>query len=579
MGNCVIGFNNHLDSTFYDVVYSKGDWALPLENLSDRFFVNVAQSEDATLASTKGEIWFGTSRVIKIISVPNHTIERQGRIRHRISSYPAFSQVTLKDSALAGDDFITVQAPENHNCAFKIGDKFRIAGDDTEYTITMTRGVSGIDFAGDYFLGQNYITNGETLGSHATDNATIPTDPETDGPDWTVSGFRMTEGTDSAANHILNISSFGEPVYHGTNLCASIYAKAGQRSKCRLEYRANDESFTQFSAWIDVDLSTGEIIEQYLEPGAPHVIVNAGIYPVGGGWYRIFITTFCSIEYIFSKPMKFWILDDEGNDTYDGTGSKFLYVAKPVIENENSIPSRYAASVFNDEPPAECGLTFEPVLAANASAGAALTACNGDMYSFQPVDFVDWTDVWNDAFRFGTLPFGHPSFFDLKIDPERAVNYSFPYVKVYDDKIVGEFMEWQIDDSTNSAGTVSIGRMWISDGWEPSYTLNYGASLGVETLTEVSSGITGTDFYNEISKGRNLRGTIDLIPEDEALEFPFEIMLDSGISKQIFFVFDKTDTIHRHRRSFLATFRTLNPLEYPYPLVNGVPVEIKEVTA
>lgn len=192
---------------------------------------------------------------------------------------------------------------------------------------------------------------------------------------------------------------------------------------------------------------------------------------------------------------------------------------------------------------------------------------------------TDWIDAWKEVYNFGDLPFGHPSWYDLKTPPEEAQGYPMPFIYVTDSIVMARYWKIEIDDTLNPLGYVDISRLFIASGWQPSVNIAYGMQLGWETETSVEKTIGGGRFYDVYDPRRVARFSIDNLPVDEALSFPYEIMRKQGIDKQIFFVLDPDDTVHLHRRSFLATLRQMTPLEYPYYGINNATFELEEVIA
>lgn len=88
MAHTILAHPNHVDSSFYSVVFSGGNWqlTLPLTNLADPRLAKVARSTDAALAATQFDVDLGTPRSIRVFAIPRHNITIQGRIRIRASN-------------------------------------------------------------------------------------------------------------------------------------------------------------------------------------------------------------------------------------------------------------------------------------------------------------------------------------------------------------------------------------------------------------------------------------------------------------------------------------------------------------
>lgn len=188
-------------------------------------------------------------------------------------------------------------------------------------------------------------------------------------------------------------------------------------------------------------------------------------------------------------------------------------------------------------------------------------------------------DAWPVIYPWGTLPFGHPSFWDGKITEEDKQGYNIPFVHIFDTPVNARYWRCEIADSSNPAGYVELSRLFLCSGWQPTLNMSYGAKLRQEPLTEVSISLGKAEFYRNATTRRRVDFSVENLTVDEALTWPLEIQRKLGIDGQLFFVFDPDDTVHLHRRSFLATVAESSPLDYPYHNRNNVGFSLKEVVA
>lgn len=187
-----------------------------------------------------------------------------------------------------------------------------------------------------------------------------------------------------------------------------------------------------------------------------------------------------------------------------------------------------------------------------------------------------WVSVWPQVYPSGSLPVGHPSYTTGTITAEDAVGYKMGLTVIPSSPFVARYWSLQIDDSGNSVGYIDLSRLLICGGWRPSRNLSVGAKLGWETSSErIQSDGDGAQYR---VRPRRRVATIELedLPDDEWLVDPFEIQRKAGISNQVVFVYDTTDTYHMHRRSFLAVLRELSPITLASFQHGNVPVSAIE---
>lgn len=190
-----------------------------------------------------------------------------------------------------------------------------------------------------------------------------------------------------------------------------------------------------------------------------------------------------------------------------------------------------------------------------------------------------WKPLYPVIYPFGSLYYGHVSFWDGKMSEEDAAIFKMPWLHVWEDVQVARYWLFEINDVTSELGYVEIPRVFLSPGYQPSLNFVFGAGHVVEPRTTVQESWGGAEFF-DVQQGRRVaRFSFDFLPEDEALVWVHDMQTRLGIHGQLLFVFDPMDTAHLHRRTFLARHRTLSPLEYTQYLCNGVTMEVAEVIA
>lgn len=139
------------------------------------------------------------------------------------------------------------------------------------------------------------------------------------------------------------------------------------------------------------------------------------------------------------------------------------------------------------------------------------------------------------------------------------------------------YWKYEISDTTNTAGYVQIGRVFLSGEWQPSHNYSYGASFGIETATSVLTSLSGTEYFDRRDPIRTARFSLDYLDEAEAFAQGFDLMRKAGVDKEVMWIADPNDAVNLQRRSFLGRLRTLNPLEQSTYLLSNLSFEIKEL--
>jgi hypothetical protein len=134
----------------------------------------------------------------------------------------------------------------------------------------------------------------------------------------------------------------------------------------------------------------------------------------------------------------------------------------------------------------------------------------------------------------------------------------------------------KIADTSNPAGYVQVGRLFVANAYQPTINAQYGLQQGFDDDSTSVNADGGATIHSERRKRRWATFTLPEIPAAEALASLFPLLHRQGTTRQWYFVFDPTDTTHLFRRSFLCRFRELGALEMATLERYGKPVALVE---
>lgn len=139
---------------------------------------------------------------------------------------------------------------------------------------------------------------------------------------------------------------------------------------------------------------------------------------------------------------------------------------------------------------------------------------------------------------------------------------------------------WRVEvvDESNPDGYVEFGRLFLSEQWQVTNNILYGASLGYETNTGVEMSLDDTEYFDVRKSQRNYKFELESYDYNEGHQKLLEISRQLGIDKEVFVIPDPDDTENMTRRSFLGRLKALNPITYPYFNTNRAAYEVKEIT-
>lgn len=149
--------------------------------------------------------------------------------------------------------------------------------------------------------------------------------------------------------------------------------------------------------------------------------------------------------------------------------------------------------------------------------------------------------------------------------------------------ILARYVKVTIDDKSNTAGFVQIGRLFLGSAFlQPRINYSFGATLGYEDATNIDTALSGAEYFDRREPVRVMRFTLGYLSADEGFGAALELTRRAGVSGEVFVIPNPDDKIYGATRSFLGRLRQLSPLEQLAMmsvggLLNSMAFEIKEL--
>jgi len=188
-----------------------------------------------------------------------------------------------------------------------------------------------------------------------------------------------------------------------------------------------------------------------------------------------------------------------------------------------------------------------------------------------------FVDVWPVVYPSESLDWEDSNWWGGKYTAEQIEGYTRTLVVVLPANVTARHWRFEVNDTTNAAGYLDMGRVFIGPVWQPANNMSYGAANGWETKTDVQEALGGAEYFQRRTPYRVARFSLNWMSEDEGMANAFELQRRAGIDQDVLWIHDPDDTVHALRRQFLGRLRQLSPIEYPYPLTQSAGFEIKEI--
>lgn len=180
-----------------------------------------------------------------------------------------------------------------------------------------------------------------------------------------------------------------------------------------------------------------------------------------------------------------------------------------------------------------------------------------------PQDLLEWEE---DNFWLATLT------------PEQRAGFQSPYIHRLPNVTTARYWRVEVQDTSNPAGYVQIGRLFMARGWEPTTNFSYGAGLGYQDPTLVDTSLSGAEFFDVRAKNRVFTFELEYISETEAYGYVLELQRLAGISGEVLVMPDGgANEGQKPLRSFVGRLRQIGQVNMTKPGIYNVRFEVKEL--
>lgn len=135
----------------------------------------------------------------------------------------------------------------------------------------------------------------------------------------------------------------------------------------------------------------------------------------------------------------------------------------------------------------------------------------------------------------------------------------------------------EITDTSNPAGYVEIGKLFVGGGFQPTLNASYG-QLSESWLDESdlvrSAGMD--DLFVQRRRRRQVKFGLNHLSAGAEFQALYELQRRQGVSGEVLFVPDPSSIAECQRRGFIGRLTELSPIEYPYYNHRSIGISIKE---
>lgn len=216
------------------------------------------------------------------------------------------------------------------------------------------------------------------------------------------------------------------------------------------------------------------------------------------------------------------------------------------------------------------------VAAHNLSSDATYRVTAGTAAGLSDLYDSGLIEAWPAAYATDELEWEDDNFWDGRISEEDRIGYN-ACLTLQMPTVGAQFLRLEIFDSTNPAGYVELGRIFIGQKFEPKRGFEVGASIGYVDESEVEASLQGVEYFREIQMHRVANLTAPVMGKNEAFSAVFEMQRKTGITKEVMIIGDPDDAAEQLRQSFIGRLQQVSPIVHTAYDLHSVGFEIKEI--
>lgn len=178
----------------------------------------------------------------------------------------------------------------------------------------------------------------------------------------------------------------------------------------------------------------------------------------------------------------------------------------------------------------------------------------------------DWLRVWPAVYATSELEWEYDNFWGGEFDDDDRASFT-PLATLFLPNVqIARAVRVEIDDSGNPAGFVSVGRVFVSNVWQPTYNMSYGVQWGydIDTEFETAGDANRTEYADPATPKRTVSFALEHLDREEGFRRALAAQRQIGLHGEILYAEGGQATPESFASTILARQVQVNPLTHPY---------------
>ena len=132
------------------------------------------------------------------------------------------------------------------------------------------------------------------------------------------------------------------------------------------------------------------------------------------------------------------------------------------------------------------------------------------------------------------------------------------------DTVIARSVRVDIADASNPATYIEIGRLFVSEAWQPSVNMSFGSEYGNRDETQMDRALDGTKYWDQKTPERFFKCALNFLPPEEAFNRILLMQRTLGKSGELLVAPNLLLNPQFGLKTFIATLGDMSPVAHPY---------------
>ncbi|WP_447926952.1 hypothetical protein [Vreelandella sp. EE27] len=179
---------------------------------------------------------------------------------------------------------------------------------------------------------------------------------------------------------------------------------------------------------------------------------------------------------------------------------------------------------------------------------------------------TSWHDVWPALYDLESVVWGDDNFWNRRLSEDDRKNYTPLAIVLFSERLLGSSVHVELSDPANQEGAIILGRVLLTDVWQPRYNLDRGVRHGYDSGTEITRAgdAARTGYARRVTPKRTVMFDLNHLTEDEAFMRIHRLQRTEDVVGEILYLWSPVPSPTNFARAMVAHQTELNDISYPY---------------